>query len=76
MSTSSATDRKCVHCGSSNLVRDVRLCQVANPADLGLQFRAFLGVVGTEPLSADLCSACGSLVRLYVKRTDRKWITG
>jgi len=29
---------------------------------------------GTEPLLADLCRRCGTVVRLHVKQPDRNWV--
>jgi len=68
-------DRRCPHCGAGNLIRGVPLGLTATAGDVGLQHRTLLVVVGTEPLLADLCKACGSVARLYVRETGRNWLT-
>lgn len=69
-------EEKCDHCGGSEFVRAVRLKQPHEVGDIGLRFRRAWILVGTETLYADLCKACGTVARFYVKTTDRDWITG
>jgi len=71
----SAIAVKCPHCGGADLVRAVTLSQSSEAGSVGLQYRTFLVLVGTETLYADLCKACGSIARLYVRQTERNWIT-
>jgi hypothetical protein len=68
--------RKCPYCGGPDLLRAVRLGLTAEGGSVGLQYRTLLVFTGTEPLYADLCRACGSVARLYVRQTERPWITG
>ncbi|HEX2966549.1 MAG TPA: hypothetical protein VHO84_12235 [Syntrophorhabdaceae bacterium] len=63
---------KCVYCGKSDMVHDIRVGQTAEVGEIGLTYSKSIIHV-TEPLCADLCMSCGS-VRLYVRRTDRKWL--
>ena len=67
---------RCPHCGGSDLVRELELNQNAEVGRIGLPYRAAGIFTGTEPLLADLCLACGTVVRLYVRETDRKWRGG
>jgi hypothetical protein len=67
---------KCPHCGGVDLVRGVTLSQPAEAGSVGLQYRTLLVLVATETLYADLCKACGSVARLYVRETDRNWVLG
>jgi hypothetical protein len=73
---SRAMASNCPHCGGADLVRAVRLGQAAEAGSVGLKYRTLLILVGTESLYADLCKACGSVVRLYVHEVERTWITG
>jgi hypothetical protein len=76
MDTSNPAGTTCPHCGSGELVQAVRLSQPAETGDIGLQYRMALVLVATETLYADLCKACGTVTRFYVREPDRKWITG
>src|SRR5262249_14649192 len=49
---------RCPHCGGADLVRAVKLGQLAEAGSIGLRFRTLLVFVGTEPLYADLCKRC------------------
>lgn len=70
-----ASPLQCPHCGSTDIVRDIRLNLTAEVGSIGLNYRAIGFLRGTEPLMADLCRACGTVCRFHVKRTDRKWIS-
>ncbi|MBI5394977.1 MAG: hypothetical protein HZA91_06725 [Verrucomicrobia bacterium] len=48
----------------------------AEVGSVGPSYKAGVLFHGTEPLYVDLCQACGTVVRLYVKKTERKWMTG
>jgi hypothetical protein len=67
---------RCPHCGGADLVRAVKMSQPAEAGSIGLEYRTLLVIVATETLYADLCKACGTVVRLYVRETDRNWVTG
>jgi hypothetical protein len=71
-----AVPSKCPHCGGLDLIRAVKLGLTGTAGNVGLDYQTLLVLVGTEPLYADLCKACGSVARLYVGHTERPWITG
>ena len=66
---------KCIYCSSTELIRNIKLGLNAEVSPFGLKYSALLGARGTEPVYADLCSACGSITRLHIQKTDRKWVT-
>ncbi len=68
------SEARCPHCGGSDLVRNLKLNQTAEVGSIGLPYRAAWIVHGTEPLLADLCRACGTVVRLFVREAGRKWL--
>jgi hypothetical protein len=67
-------DPKCPCCDGADIVSGVRLGITAEAGRIGLEYRTALILVGTEPLLADICSACGSVVRLRVRNTKRNWL--
>jgi hypothetical protein len=71
------TDQTCPHCGGTDIVRGIHVGKTAEAGDVGLSYQTALIITGTEPMLADLCQSCGTLVRLWVQQVDRKWwITG
>ncbi len=70
---SDPSGQRCPHCGGVELVRGLPLHQQAEVGSIGLAYKAVWILQGTEPLLADLCAACGTVVRLYVARPDRPW---
>ena len=65
----------CPCCGSLKIRRNLELGQTAEAGHIGLPYRAGGIFTGTEALLADLCETCGTVVRLSVKETRRKWIS-
>jgi hypothetical protein len=65
---------RCPHCGGTELVRGLELNLTAEVGAIGFPYRAAWKFHGTEPLLADLCRACGTVVRLFVQDTGRKWV--
>jgi|WetSurMetagenome_2_1015567.scaffolds.fasta_scaffold506125_2 hypothetical protein len=65
---------KCIYCNSTDLIRDIKIGLTAECGHVGLDYSGFLGIVGTEPLYADLCNSCGSIVRFHVLTTDHKYV--
>jgi hypothetical protein len=68
----------CAHCGSHDMSRGLTLGLSAEVGQVGVKYEAtgqFLGMalLGTEPLRMDLCNSCGTVSRIYVQTTDRKW---
>ncbi len=65
----------CPHCGARMPVCGLRVNQNAEVGKIGFAYQA-LGIFrGTEPLQADLCLSCGTVLRFFVKETKRKWLT-
>lgn len=66
----------CSHCSSTKIVRAVRVGQTAEAGGIGLLFKTARILTGTQPLVADLCDSCGTVIRLYVKDAGKSWKTG
>ena len=66
--------KRCPHCGSSDVVTNLRMNQTAEPGRIGLAYKAAGIFGGTELLHADLCGACGSVVRFFVENRQRNWV--
>ena len=69
--------RVCPHCGGDDITKGLRLFGSTGGQDIGIKCAAggILGILAfdAEPLRVDLCNSCGSVTRIYVKRTERKW---
>jgi hypothetical protein len=72
--TSERVPGNCPHCGRRNIVRGLKLGLTAEVGSVGPAFKAGWIASGTEPLYIDLCGACGTVTRAYVKETDKNWI--
>jgi len=66
---------RCPTCGNSDIVHDISMSQSVEVGSTGLEYKKGMLLRGTEPLLADVCSQCGTVVRLHVKNPDRTWIT-
>ncbi len=69
----------CSYCGSREIIAGLKLAHHIEVGNVGIRFEAterFLGafLTGNEPLLADLCQNCGSVVRLHVASTERRWL--
>ena len=73
--TDNAPNKTCSHCHSTEILLGVKSGQSAEVGRIGLQYKDGLLLVGTEPLLADICTACGHIERLYVKNASHKWLT-
>lgn len=51
----------------------VRVDQTADAGRIGLAYKTKFVLGGTEPFYADVCDECGTVARLYVKETGKKW---
>jgi hypothetical protein len=67
------TEPTCSHCGSTKIIHGVRVGKTAEVGNIGLSFRTAVVLTGTEPLVADLCDSCGTVVRLYVQEVGKRW---
>lgn len=63
----------CPRCGSTDVVAGLKFNQNVEVGPFGISYTVlgFLGAV--ETLRADLCRACGTVTRFYVKNANRKW---
>jgi hypothetical protein len=75
------TSTKCIYCASERIVKDVKLyCDNSGNFQLSAKypnpkktiFRPYL----SEFMYAEICSACGSMVRIYAKTPHDAWETG
>ncbi len=66
--------KRCPACGGSDIVTCLEFGLGAEVGTFGLKYKAIGVFRGTEKLHADLCNACGTVVRLYVTETKRNWI--
>lgn len=66
---------RCPYCGSSNIVRNIKVDQTADAGRIGLAYRARFMIITPEQVLADLCDDCGSVVRTFIRTTGRKWVT-
>jgi hypothetical protein len=65
--------KSCIYCNSTNIQPDILLDQnTEEPGGLGLKYRAKI-FDHVEPIYAELCKDCGSIIRLYIKNTERNW---
>jgi uncharacterized OB-fold protein len=65
---------KCPYCGSNDIATGLKFNLNAEVGPLGLSYKAVAFFRGTEQLHADLCRACGTVVRTYVTNTKRNWV--
>ncbi len=67
-------DMKCPYCGSERIESEIAWGKAANAGNVGLKFRAKLGLIGVAQVYSDLCLDCKSIIRSYIKEdTDKKW---
>jgi hypothetical protein len=65
---------KCPHCNSDDIVTGVKVGAKGEATHVGLYFRGVL-FKGIEPMYGDLCKGCGTLIRFFVKNTEKDWLT-
>ena len=64
----------CQHCGSNNIMMKMLIDHSGGNFSVGLHYQQGpLRVLGIEPLYCDICSDCGTLIRSYIRTTDREW---
>ena len=66
--------KPCPHCGSSDIVSGLEFGLGTEVGTFGLTYRALAVFRGKEKLQAELCRACGTVVRIYVNNTQQDWI--
>jgi hypothetical protein len=62
------------HCGSRDFVSELRYNLDAELNPLGISYKAFTPLWGAETFYADLSRGCGTIIRTFVKHTNRRWI--
>ena len=78
MSSSKNTQEKttlCPECGGTDIARSIGIAKMTEAGSIGLGYNTDYFVKASEPLVVDLCRTCGTVVRLYVKKTDKRWVT-
>jgi len=69
-----ASEVRCPHCGGHEFATGIRISLTAEVGNVGLSYKDGLLVMGTEPLRAEVCLACGMIRRLYVEKVDHRWV--
>ena len=64
---------KCSNCGSSEIVENITVRQNGEALEIGLSYETTWELSGIEQLLADLCTKCGSVIRLHVSNPNHKW---
>ncbi len=65
----------CQECGGTDIVKSVGIAKMTEAGSIGLGYNTDYFVKSSEPLVVDLCRSCGTVVRLYVKKTDKRWVS-
>jgi hypothetical protein len=65
----------CPECGGMDIVKSIGISKMTEAGSVGLAHNTEYFVKATEPLVVDLCRACGTVVRLYVKKANKRWTT-
>jgi hypothetical protein len=63
----------CSRCGSKEITVGITFSLGVEAGQFGLSHKAFGPFRGTEKVVADLCQSCGTIQRMYVRNTQRKW---
>jgi len=65
----------CTRCGARDVATGVALTQTGQVRlSIGLAYKAAAIFTGAEMLHADVCRACGTVLRFFVKDPKRNWI--
>jgi hypothetical protein len=73
---------KCIYCGSEDITENVKIiADTVRSMTLEVRYKIekehFYSMdYDKEPLLADICNSCGSVIRFYVKTPHKNWITG
>ncbi len=74
MATDSQKQRTCSECGGTEIVAGIAVSQTAVSGEVGLSYKTMGILTASAPMFADLCSGCGTIVRLYVRDARKPWI--
>lgn len=73
-----APEVRCTHCRGTGLERGIKVgTGVSHPVGMLFAGGSFAGDLlggSLEPLRADLCTECGTVVRWWVDEPDRLWV--
>jgi len=66
---------KCPYCEATEIERGIQVSDIEGSGTGLKAIQRFLSVSDPkiEPVLADLCTSCGTVVRLYVQNPNRKW---
>lgn len=65
---------RCPYCRSTLIIRHVKVDQTADAGNIGLAYKARFLLQIIEPLFADLCDNCGTVLRFFVDKPRRQWV--
>ncbi|MGA3371973.1 MAG: hypothetical protein ABSC48_09450 [Terracidiphilus sp.] len=65
--------KPCPHCGSNDIVSKLEL-GVTGMDEFGITYKINAFFTGNEKLHAEICLACGTVVRIFVVNSKRNWI--
>ena len=65
----------CPECSGTDIVKSIGIAKMTEAGSIGLGHNTDYFVKATDPLVVDLCRNCGTVVRLYVKKADKRWVT-
>ena len=74
MATNSRKHQVCSECVGTDIIMNISVSQTAVSGEIGLAFKSLAVLTATAPMFADLCRKCGTIVRLYVRDTDKPWV--
>ncbi len=63
----------CPHCSGRDIV-PLPVVKSVDPGWVGFSYKALGSIGGTEPLLADLCQDCGTVLRFWVENSRRRWV--
>ena len=67
--------RTCPHCGGGDIFAGAYLTQTGQVRlSIGLAYKAAAIFTGAEMLQADICRACGTVLRFFVRDPSRNWL--
>ena len=67
----------CPNCNSTNIRKDSTISLIGDAGGIGIQYEktdTMFYKTATEPILADYCLDCGTIVRFFMKEPKRKWL--
>ncbi|MBL0331724.1 MAG: hypothetical protein IPP08_11130 [Chlorobiota bacterium] len=69
--------KTCNFCNGNNLVSDLIVEVINDTGNIGFHYesesKSYFNT-NSEKIFAQLCRYCGTVIRMYVKNPDRKWL--